>query len=103
MLVSLPQARLISASAGDQISVAQFEALRQCLHEATHLVRAAAGTAQAPNPFRSLLRAAIVEAAREDYARQWMAQPGLIPAVGDRWYRRASNLDERHALLRVLD
>jgi hypothetical protein len=103
VLVSLPQARLISASAGDQISVAQFEALRQCLHEATQLVRAAAGTAQAPNPFRSLLRAAIVEAAREDYARQWMAQPGLIPAVGDRWYRRASNLDERHALLRVLD
>ena len=100
---ALVTARLASAAAGQAVSVAQFNALREALHQATGLVRSATGSALTPSPFRALLRAAIVEAAREDHARQWMAQPWLIPAVGDRWYRRASNIDECHALLRLLD
>ena len=99
---ALAAARQASASAAGAVTQPQFETLRAALHEATRLVRAAAGGPLSPNPFRALLRAAIVEAAREDHARQWMANPWIIPAVGDRWYRRAGNLAERWALLRVL-
>ena len=76
--------------------------MRAAVHKATTVVRTAAGETLSPTPFRTLLRAAIVEAAREDHARQWMANPWIIPAVGDRWYRRAGNIAERWALLRVL-
>ena len=99
---ALAAARQASASAAGAVTQPQFETLRAALYEATRLVRAAAGGPLSPTPFRALLRAAIVEAAREDHARQWMANPWIIPAVGDRWYRRAGNIAERWALLRVL-
>ena len=79
-----------------------FEALRASIHASMPILRRAGGSARAPTAFRTLLRAAIINAAREDQHRQWVAQPHLIPAVADRWYRRASNIDERHALVRPI-
>jgi signal transduction histidine kinase len=84
-------------------SRATFERLRRDVHRGAAVVRELAGTATHPTPFRAVLRAAIIAAAREDLHRQWMAQPHLVPAIGDRWFRRAANIDERYGLLRTYD
>lgn len=95
----LAKARRSAAEPKGRAPKVVFEELRHANHAATALIRKSLGTARERTPMRDLLRAAIAEAAREDYARQWMAQATLLPAIADRWYRRAGNLDERYALL----